>query len=121
MLTDINRIRPFLGAADFDVSRRFYRELGFSELVISEQMCAFNAESVWFYLQKYYVKDWVDNTMVFLEVADIDVQHSTIVESGLAERYEGVRVSEIQDNDWGREFFMHDPSGNLWHIGRFAD
>ncbi|HBE71032.1 MAG TPA: glyoxalase [Planctomycetaceae bacterium] len=121
MLTQMSRIRPFLGAADFELSRRFYRELGFREVVISDQMSAFNAESVWFYLQKYYVKDWVDNTMVFLEVTDLDLQHSAIVESRLADRYDNVRVSDIKDNDWGREFFMHDPSGNLWHIGKFSD
>jgi catechol 2,3-dioxygenase-like lactoylglutathione lyase family enzyme len=121
MLTNVNRIRPFLGAADFDVSRRFYRELGFRESVLSEEMSAFNAKTVWFYLQRYYVKEWVDNTMVFLEVSDLDRQRSSILDAGLVERYDGVRVSEIQDNEWGREFFMHDPSGNLWHIGRFVD
>ena len=21
--------------------------------------------------------------------------------------------------DWGNEFFLHDPSGILWHIGKF--
>lgn len=120
MLTGVARIRPFLGSIEFEVSRRFYRELGFLERVLSEQMSVFKAESVWFYLQDYYVKDWVDNTMVFLEVTDLDRQHSAIVESGLVDRFQGVRLSDIQDNDWGREFFLHDPSGNLWHIGTFA-
>ncbi len=120
MLTGANRIRPFLGSADFQVSRSFYRSLGFKELVISTQMSAFCLNSVWFYLQSAYVKDWVDNTMVFLEVDDIDLQHRVITESGLVDQYEGVRLSNIQVNDWGREFFLHDPAGNLLHIGTFA-
>ncbi len=121
MLTKVNRIRPFLGSADFEVSRRFYRELGFREVVLSDQMSAFNSGAVWFYLQRYFVQEWVDNTMVFLEVSDLECQRSAILESGLVDRYEGGRVSEIQENEWGREFFMHDPSGNLWHIGSFSD
>ena len=28
-------------------------------------------------------------------------------------------LSEIVKNDWGNEFFLHDPSGILWHIGKF--
>ena len=33
--------------------------------------------------------------------------------------YKGVRFTEIKEMDWGREFFMHDPSGVLWHYGEF--
>ncbi|WP_436716338.1 hypothetical protein U8335_01725 [Roseiconus lacunae] len=113
------RIRPFLGAADFELSRLFYRELGFVERTISDQMSAFHSQSVWFYLQRYYVKDWVDNTMVFLEVDDVARRRSEIVALGIVDRFPSVRLSEIQENDWGREFFLHDPSGNLWHIGSF--
>jgi len=116
----VQRIRPFLGSRDYDLSRAFYRELGFEERVLSEKMCVFNCEQVWFYLQKYYVPDWVDNTMVFLEVADLDTQHAAIAGKNLPERYPGVRLSDIQENDWGREFFLHDPAGNLWHIGTFG-
>jgi hypothetical protein len=28
-------------------------------------------------------------------------------------------LSKIVNNDWGSEFFLHDPSGILWHIGCF--
>lgn len=119
MVTGVKRIRPFLGARDYDVSRAFYRDLGFEERVLSNEMCVFNADDVWFYLQNAYVKDWVDNTMVFLEVADLDRRHQEISRMQLSVAYPGVRLSEIQDNDWGREFFLHDPSGILWHIGTF--
>ncbi len=26
----------------------------------------------------------------------------------------------IQKYDWGKECFLHDPSGILWHIGEFS-
>ncbi|GAB5405481.1 MAG: glyoxalase [Aureliella sp.] len=119
MLASAKGIRPFLGAKDFDVSRAFYRELGFREVVIAPEMSVFHLDGTSFYLQRYYAKDWVDNTMVFLEVEDLDGQLRAIIDSGVVDRYDA-RVSEISDNDWGREFFLHDPSGILWHIGTFA-
>ncbi|MDM4019342.1 hypothetical protein [Roseiconus lacunae] len=120
MLTYASRIRPFRGAKDLRESRSFYCEIGFQEMVVSEEMSAFNLQSVWFYLQRYYVRDWVDNSMVFLEVEDLNLQRSQLIHSGIVDRYTGARVSEIQASDWGREFFLHDPSGNLWHIGSFS-
>ena len=44
------RLRPFLGAKDFENARAFYRELGFAEKALSDTMSVFNAGDVWFYL-----------------------------------------------------------------------
>lgn len=112
-------IRTFIGAENFELSRQFYRDMRFEELVISKDMSLFKIDQLSFYLQEYYVKDWVDNSMVFLEVDHLNDYHSQIIELGLHHKYDLVRLSEIQRNDWGREFFMHDPSGVLWHIGEF--
>ncbi len=108
-----------MGAKDFDVSRAFYRELGFREVVIDPEMSVVHLGSTSFYLQRYYAKDWFDNSMVFLEVEDLDGTLRAIVDCGVVDRF-GARVSEIKDNDWGREFFLHDPSGILWHVGKFV-
>ena len=112
-------IRPFIGAKDYDLSRRFYSDLGFQENVISDTMSYFSTENIGFYLQRAYVKDWVDNTMIFMEVADIEHHWAAVNAMGLPAKYAGVRVSGIQNLDWGREYFVHDPSGILWHIGVF--
>jgi hypothetical protein len=64
-------IRPFIGAKDFEVSRQFYRDLGFAESIASHNMSFFKTDGIGFYLQDAYVKDWIDNTMVFLEVDDV--------------------------------------------------
>ena len=115
-----NSIRTFIGAKDFGLSRQFYRELGFVEFTISEKMSYFQVnENMGFYLQKYFVKDWVDNSMVFLEVNDVEKCHTDISERELPSKYSNVRLSDIKDDDWGREFFLHDPSGVLWHFGSF--
>jgi len=58
-------IRPFLGAKDFELSRSFYRDLGFEESVLTHDMSYFKTEGLGFYLQDAYVQDWIDNTMFF--------------------------------------------------------
>jgi catechol 2,3-dioxygenase-like lactoylglutathione lyase family enzyme len=113
-------IRAFLGAKDFAVSRRFYQDLGFEESVISHNLSYFNTGELGFYLQDAYVQDWVDNTMIFLEVDDVDRYWQEILALDLPSKYEHVRLVPIRVNDWGKEFFLHDPSGILWHFGAFV-
>ena len=113
-------IRTFIGAKDYEESRAFYRALDFTEVELSEKMCLFKVnDQLGFYLQKYYVKDWVDNSMVFLEVDDVDTCWEDLNQRGLHHKYKYVRLSEIKKFDWGRECFLHDPSGVLWHFCEF--
>ena len=37
----------------------------------------------------------------------------------LPSKYNSVRLTPIREYDWGKECFLHDPSGILWHIGEF--
>ena len=112
-------IRPFIGAKDFELSRRFYRDLNFEETVISRDMSVFKTNETAFYLQDYYVKDWIDNTMIFLEVDDADRYFEELNALDLPSKYPGVRLLPIRILDWGKECFLHDPSGILWHFGEF--
>jgi catechol 2,3-dioxygenase-like lactoylglutathione lyase family enzyme len=112
-------IRPFIGAKDFELSRRFYRDLGFEETQLGPEMSVFKANGLSFYLQNAYVKDWVDNTMLFLEVGNVEAHHKELSGLGLPAKYDTVRVSAIRKDYWGKEYFVHDPSGILWHFGEF--
>ncbi|GGM89727.1 glyoxalase [Dyadobacter beijingensis] len=112
-------IRPFIGAADFDTSRAFYLDLGFEESVLSPSMSRFRTGDFSFYLQNAFVKDWIDNTMVFLEVEDTQRFWEDLVKLDLPAKYQNVRLTPIRTEPWGRECFLHDPSGILWHFGEF--
>lgn len=112
-------IRPFIGSADFNVSRSFYRELGFEETVLSPRMSVFKYGDFAFYLQDAYVKDWIENTMVFMEVDNTENWHKLVMAMDLAAKFSGSRVSSIRNEEWGKEFFVHDPAGVLWHFGEF--
>jgi catechol 2,3-dioxygenase-like lactoylglutathione lyase family enzyme len=113
-------VRAFIGAKDFEVSRSFYKDLGFEESSISKNMSYFNIfETLGFYLQDAYVKDWVDNSMIFVEVENVEKYWNELEKLELDKKYKNVKLTQIKYNDWGSECFLHDPSGILWHFGAF--
>lgn len=113
-------IRPFIGAENFEESRNFYRDFGFQEVVLENNLSYFKTGDFGFYLQDVYVKDWVDNTMVFMEVDDVSQFWNELIALNLQEKYKGkVQLTPIREYAWGRECFVHDPSGILWHFGEF--
>ncbi|EHQ29649.1 VOC family protein [Mucilaginibacter paludis] len=112
-------IRPFIGAKDFNLSRNFYNDLGFQEIILNANMSLFQKDGLGFYLQDAFVKDWIDNTMVFLEVENVGRYWDMLLSLNLSSKYTGVKLIPIRVEHWGREFFLHDPSGILWHFGEF--
>jgi hypothetical protein len=116
----IKSIRPFIGSKSYSESRSFYRELGFEEMVLGDNFCVFEYKDFGFYLQDAYVKDWIDNTMIFLEVEKIEDYYSFINDLDLSAKFKTVRLKPIENHSWGKVFFLHDPCGILWQIGEFA-
>jgi hypothetical protein len=112
-------IRPFIGAKDYEVSRSFYRDLGFQETILFPDMCLFKTDRIGFYLQNAYVQDWIDNSMIFLEIDDVDRHWNELLALDLTAKYQSVKLTPIRKYDWGKECFLHDPSGILWHFGQF--
>jgi hypothetical protein len=113
-------IRPFIGAKDFEVSRNFYRDLGFEESILTHDLSYFKTQGLGFYLQDAYVQDWVDNSMVFMEVEDVSQYWNELSSLDLTAKYKNVKLTPIRKYDWGQECFLHDPSGILWHFGEFS-
>ena len=122
MAKSLKSLRAFLGSKDFSRSRQFYKDLGFEEFSIDSKMSYFQVdEQLGFYLQDYYVKDWIENTMMFLEVEDVDKYYQDITAKQLTSSYPKVKIMGIRNEDWGQEFHMLDPAGILWHFGLFKE
>ncbi|MBB4805391.1 catechol 2,3-dioxygenase-like lactoylglutathione lyase family enzyme [Chryseobacterium defluvii] len=115
----LKSIRPFIGAENFEISRSFYSDLGFEEVILEPSLSLFKNQSIAFYLQNTYVKDWVENTMIFVEVESADEYWQELVTLNLTEKYEEVKLTPVRTMPWGKECFVHDPSGILWHFGEF--
>jgi len=95
-------------------------DLGFQESILTHNMSYFKSDGLGFYLQDANVKEWIDNTMVFMEVEDVERFWNALAALDLTTKYKGVRLTPIRKFDWGRECYLHDPSGILWHFGEFT-
>ena len=108
--------RPFLPAMDFEVSKGFYEALGFQKLLDSE-VAIFGAGSSGFILQRYYQKDWAENTVMQLMVDNLDTWWSHIESLDLPGRFGVAEPKAPKIHPWGlRTAYVYDPSGVLWHI-----
>lgn len=115
----IKSIRPFIGSKDFAESKAFYRDLGFEEVEIDPKFSVFKKGDFAFYLQDYYAKEWIENTMIFLEIENVDLYWEELVSLNLKEKYNSIRLVPTKTEVWGKECFLLDPAGVLWHFGEF--
>lgn len=111
-------LKAFVPARDFGLSKRFYTDLGFSQRSEGGGVAYFACGHCAFLLQDYYVKEFAENCVMHLLVADVQAWHRHVGDSGLAERY-GVKVTGVTEQPWGiTEFVIIDPAGVCWHIGQ---
>lgn len=111
-----DEIMPFIGSLDYEMSRKFYAEIGFL-VEAGEKHCRVKVnERVSFWLQNYSNKEWLNNSMLFLAVENLDKLKLNLKDLDIETKYQNVKISESQMYEWGDEFFMHDPSGVLWHF-----
>lgn len=110
-------LRPFVPAKDYERSRRFYRDLGFTENWGNHEVTELQIGGYRFLLQNYYVKELAENFMMHLLVDDADTWWQRIEASGLAAAYSLGMAKPPALQPWGlRVLFLSDPSGVLWHI-----
>ena len=113
-------LKAFVPAKDYDLSTKFYQDLGFSVVWESPEVKEMKVGSYSFLLQNYYQEDWANNFMLHLMVEDLDAWWHHISEEKLSERYQGVKAKAPNEYPWGlREIHLIDPTGICWHIGEF--
>jgi hypothetical protein len=116
----VEALRPMVPAKDFEVSRRFYVDLGFHPQVrIPDRLIEMHLGSYSFMLQNYYVQQWADNFVMHMGVTDVRTWWNHIVSLDLPARY-GVKTMSPQDEGWALVAGVIDPSGVLWRISQRA-
>jgi hypothetical protein len=114
--TDTETARPFLPAKNFDVSKRFYEELGFAKLLDSD-VAIFRIGQTSFVLQKYFQKQWAENFMMQLMVDNLDAWWAHIQSLDLPTKFGVPPPKAPALQPWGlRIAYVIDPSGVLWHV-----
>lgn len=112
----IKAARPMVSAKDFDLSLRFYVDLGFQSKVLTDGLAEMTLGHCSFLLQNYYVQQWADNFVIHLFVSDLRQWWDHLVALDLGSRY-GVKTRAPQLESWGVEVAgVIDPSGVLWRI-----
>ena len=115
-------LKAFVPAKDFELSRRFYVDLGFQENWSKEDVCEFEIGGHRFLLQKFYVKEHAGNFMMSLMVEDADAWWEHITNAGLKDKYNLSMAKPPELQPWGlRVLYLSDPTGVLWHIAERPD
>ena len=118
---DTVELKAFVPSQDFELSKRFYTDLGFTVKWSSDDLAYLNAGNSSFLLQKFYVKALAENLMMHLLVKDVDAWWRHVETQQIGAKY-GVRVNPPEDRPWGiRDFTVDDPTGVLWRIGQNID
>lgn len=111
-------IKAFVPARDYELSKRFYEDMGFELAWASDDMAYFQANGSSFLLQRFYVKEHAENFMMHMLVEDVESWWRHVSSQRIGEKY-GVRVTPPDDRPWGiRDFTVDDPTGVLWRIGQ---
>ena len=115
---DAIEIKAFVPAKDFELSKRFYQDLGFTLAWSSDELAYLSHGNTSFLLHDFYREELANNFMMHLLVADVEEWWGHVQNGQLAEKYQ-VRLVPPQDQPWGmRDFVIIDPSGVLWRIGQ---
>jgi len=113
-------IKAFVPAKNFEKSKAFYNDIGFTMASEGGGVAYFNCGSCSFLLQDFYQKELADNFVMHLLVEDIYAWHQKLKDSGVTETY-GVMLSDVIEQPWRMlDFILSDPSGVQWRIGQNA-
>jgi hypothetical protein len=113
-------LKAFVPARDFELSKQFYQDLGFTISWSDSELAAIHHGNAAFLLQNFYVKDLADNFMMHLLVENLDAWWDNVNDRQIEHKY-GVRILAPEQRAWRmRDFVIVDPSGVLWRIAENA-
>ncbi|MBV9066643.1 MAG: VOC family protein [Methylobacteriaceae bacterium] len=111
-------IKAFVPARDFELSKQFYRDMGFDLAWSSGDLAYLRHGNSSFLLQNFYNREHADNFMMHLLVKNADAWWEHVQSQDLVRKY-GVKSEPPSDKWWGmRDFVIVDPTGVLWRIGQ---
>lgn len=118
---NVTEIKAFVPSKNFEISKQFYKDMGFTMVSEGGGVGYFQYAHVSFLLQDFCAENLAENFMMHLLVQDVDAWWAHIEKSEIVNKY-GVKIWPIQLQSWGmRDFCITDPSGVLWRIGQNVD
>lgn len=115
---EITEIKAFVPAQNYEISKSFYKDLGFIMASDGNGIAYFYRGNQSFLLRDFYERHHANNFMMHLLVKDVESWYQHILDSGIVDKYQ-VKVTEPGDRAWKmRDFILFDPSGVLWRISQ---
>jgi hypothetical protein len=109
-------LQPFVPSGNnFEGSKQFFLELGFSIKWDAGDYVGFEKDGCSFILQHYVNKDFAENFMLTVGVANADEFRKEVIDKQLPQKY-GIRIGEVADQPYGREVNIIDLAGVCWHF-----
>jgi catechol 2,3-dioxygenase-like lactoylglutathione lyase family enzyme len=110
--------KAFVPAREFDLSLRFYRDLGFTCPWSDGALAYLHCGNAALLLQRYVAPGFAEHFQMHLLVTDVDAWWRHVQAERIVQRY-GVRAMPPQNRPWRiRDFVLMDPSGVMWRIGQ---
>lgn len=118
----VEDVRTFVPAIDFARSKAFYEALGWSAIwTDGEGLALMDLHGHRLMLQNHYVREWAENFMLSIVVADAAAWFEHVSRVLARGEYGTARVSEPKVEDWGATVtYVWDPSGVLLHFTQFS-
>lgn len=112
----------FVPAKDFQLSSRFYEDIGFTKAAATEKSAQYVMQGYGFWLQDYYVDAWAGNSMLCLYVEDIHAWARHLEGLDLLGRYGSTArvLAAPHPQEGGIMMQFCDPAGVLWHVREVA-
>ncbi|ELV8719589.1 hypothetical protein QNE87_004242 [Vibrio vulnificus] len=104
-------IKAFIPSKDYETSKSFYSEIGFKSEYVTDDLTLFQNGECLFFLQRFYTQDLANNFMLQICVSDIKEAFELCSISKCK-----TKISPIQQENWGRVFYLWGPVGELLHI-----
>jgi len=115
---NVTEIKAFVPSKNFELSKQFYKDLGFTMASEGGGIAYFHFGHVSFLLQDFCAESLGENFMMHILVEDVSSWWNHVQASGVLSKY-GVKVTDMEEQPWRmRDFSLYDPSGVLWRIGQ---
>ncbi len=111
---NVTDIKVFVPSKDYEISKSLYSEIGFKLEFVTDDLTLFQSGSCSLYLQRFYNQEMADNFM--LQVCVSDIEEAFNISS--ISKYK-TRITPIEQQAWGKVFYLWGPAGELLHITEF--
>src|SRR5690349_3560812 len=88
-------IKAFVPAKDFELSKQYYRDIGFTLASDGDGIAYFHFEHASFLLQDFFSEALAENFTMHMLVDDVDAWWNRVDKSGVTAKY-GVRLTDIE-------------------------